>query len=110
MGWLMPVGAGLIVLGLAGSAAACYQTAGLFDEPIRVEQPSGSTDTPLTENAETTAPMILAPLAGISLAAGILFVGVGIGHWRRPILSDTRPANPWSDQPGEHGDPPKGLV
>ena len=107
MGWLMPVGVLLIVVGLAGSAAACYQT-GLFGEPARVEQ--RSTDTAQPEGANSSAPMIIAPLAGIILATGVVCVGIGIGHWRRPTPSDTRPANPWSDQPGEHGDPPKGLV
>lgn len=54
--------------------------------------------------------LYLAPLAGLALAIGLVSVGIGIGNWRRPIPSDVRPANPWSDQPREHGDPPRGLV
>jgi hypothetical protein len=52
---------------------------------------------------------LLMPIGAVLIAIGRV-VGVGIGNWRRPIPSDVRPANPWSDQPGEHGDPPKGLV
>ena len=78
---LMPVGVVLVAVGMAGSAASCSGT-GLF----------------------------MAPLAGLTLAVGLVCVGIGMGNWRRPIPSDVRPANPWSDQPGEHGDPPKGLV
>ena len=48
--------------------------------------------------------------ARVSLAVGFVCVGIGMGNWRRPIPSNVRPANPWSDQPGEHGDAPKGLV
>ena len=78
---LLPIGVVLVVIGMAGTAASC----------------SGSA-------------MVVAPLAGLTLAVGLVCVGIGIGNWRRPIPSDVRPANPWSDQPGEHGDPPKGLV
>lgn len=78
---LLPIGVVLVVVGMAGTAASC----------------SGSG-------------MIVAPLAGLTLAVGLVCVGIGIGNWRHPIPSDVRPANPWSDQPGEHGDPPKGLV
>jgi len=49
-------------------------------------------------------------LAGLTLAVGLVCIGIGMGNWRRPIPSEVRPANPWSDQPAEHGDPPKGLV
>jgi len=79
---LMPVGVVLVAVGMAGSAASC----------------SGN------------ANMVVAPLAGLALAVGLVCVGIGMGNWRRPVPSDVRPANPWSDQPGEHGDPPKGLV
>ena len=82
MGWLLAIGAVLIAIGTAGSAAACDGSPNLF----------------------------LAPLAGFTLAAGFVSVGIGIGNWRRPVPSDVRPANPWSDQPREHGDPPIGQV
>ena len=91
---LMLIGAVLIVIGMAGSAAACYGSA-IFEG---------------AEKETATAPLVLAPLSGLTLAVGLLCVGIGMGNWRRPIPSDVRPANPWSDQPGEHGDPPKGLV
>jgi hypothetical protein len=78
---LMPIGVVLVAIGMAGSAAACYGTR-----------------------------LLMAPLAGLALAVGLVCIGIGIGNWRRPTPSDVRPANPWSDQPGEHGDPPKGLV
>jgi hypothetical protein len=53
--------------------------------------------------------LILAPLAGLTLAIGLVCVGLGMGNWRRPSPSDVRPANPWSDQPRD-GEAPKGLV
>jgi hypothetical protein len=52
----------------------------------------------------------MAPLSGLTLAIGLVCLGIGMGNWRRPIPSDMRPANPWSDQPGTHGDPPVGQV
>jgi len=82
MGLLLPIGVVLIVIGTAGSAAACSGSPRLF----------------------------LAPLAGLTLAVGLVCVGIGIGNWRRPVPSEERPANPWSDQPKEHGDPPVGQV
>jgi len=94
---LLLIGAVLIAIGMAGSAAACYGTA-IFD------------DAEATRTASDLSGPLLAPLAGLTLAIGLVCVGIGVGNWRRPIPSDVRPANPWSDQPGEHGDPPKGLV
>ena len=108
MGWLMPMGVVLIVLGMAGSATACYQS-GAFSGDGQ-SQPSGQTDTQVSGDSDSTTGVLLAPLSGLLLAAGVVCVGVGAGHWRRPVPSDVRPANPWSDQPGQHGDPPKGLV
>lgn len=110
MGILMPVGVLLITVGLGGTAAACYQS-GVFDDVNKQQEASAAAGTvPADEAAGTRPSVVLAPLAGLTLAIGLGCVGVGIGHWKRPILSNTRPANPWSDQPGEHGDPPKGLV
>ncbi len=109
---LLPIGAVLIAIGMAGSAAACYGTA-IFDG-TETQRPaselSGATDSPANESTGAEPSLFLAPLAGLTLAVGLLCVGIGLGNWRRPIPSDVRPANPWSDQPGEHGDPPKGLV
>jgi len=108
---LMPIGAVLIAIGMAGSAAACFGNA-IFDraETETVAQQSGTTDSPTDESKDSTPRLILAPLSGLALAIGFVCLGIGMGNWRRPIPSDVRPANPWSDQPGEHGDAPKGLV
>lgn len=104
----MPLGAVLIVVGMAGSATACFQNES-FGPNQSQQGPTGQTDTQLTQNDEPGGNVVLAPLSGLCLAAGVVLMGIGIGHWKRPIASDVRPANPWSDQPGEH-DPPKGLV
>ena len=108
---LMPIGAVLIVIGMAGSAAACFGNA-IFDrgDTKTAAQQSGATDSPADESNDSTPRLFLAPLAGLTLAVGFVCVGIGMGNWRRPTPSNVRPANPWSDQPGEHGDAPKGLV
>ena len=109
---LMPIGAVLIAIGMAGSAAACYGNA-IFDgseTETAAAQLNGATDAPADEAKDTTPRLFLAPLSGLTLAIGLVCVGIGIGNWRRPVPSDVRPANPWSDQPSEHGDAPKGLV
>ena|SRR5436190_15997218 len=108
---LMPIGVVLIVIGMAGSAAACYGNA-IFDgrETKTAAQLNGPTDSAADAAEDSTPRLFLAPLSGLALAIGLAFVGIGIGNWRRPIPSDVRPANPWSDQPREHGDAPKGLV
>jgi pimeloyl-ACP methyl ester carboxylesterase len=84
---LIPIGAVLVMAGMGGALTAWYG----FDQP-------------------QTRLLFVAPLAGLALAIGLVCVGIGMGNWTRPIPSDVRPANPWSDQPAEHGDPPKGLV
>jgi hypothetical protein len=110
MGVLLPVGVILITLGLAGTATSCYQS-GVFDKKENAATSVAPAEEPTpTESASTRSPIILAPLSGLSLAIGLACVGIGAGHWRHPIPSNVRPANPWSDQPYEHGDPPKGLV
>jgi len=109
MGWLMPLGAVLVVLGMAGSATACLQNESFGAEHAQV-QPTGQTDTQTSPDSSSGLGVLLAPLSGLLLAAGLVCLGVGAGHWKRPVPSDTRPANPWSDRPSEHGDPPKGLV
>ena len=111
---LLPVGAVLIAIGTAGSAAACYSTS-LFNGPetdtvaSRMEE---STDTPAnnSDGNGNTGRLFLAPLSGLMLAVGLVCVGIGIGNWRRPVPSAERPANPYSDQPKDHGDPPVGQV
>ncbi len=102
MGVLMPLGVVLVVVGMAGAATSCFQNDGSGQ--------ARQTDTQLTQPVGPGAAVVLAPLSGLALAAGVVFMGIGIGHWKRPVPSDVRPANPWSDQPGEHGDPPTGLV
>jgi len=111
MGVLLPVGVILITLGLAGTATSCYQS-GVFDKHDNAAASVAPAEepTPKQEPSGTRAPVILAPLSGFALAIGLACVGIGVGHWRHPIPSNVRPANPWSDQPYEHGDPPKGLV
>lgn len=109
MGLLMPVGVVLVVMGMAGSATACFQN-GAFDSQQAQMAPTGQTATQASQGDAPGGWPILAPLSGLCLAAGVVLMGIGIGHWKRPIPSDVRPANPWSDQPSEHGDPPKGLV
>lgn len=108
---LLPIGVLLILIGSGGSVAACFGNA-IFDkdEMTPASELQGQTDSPAAETTDRTPRLFLAPLAGLTLAVGLVCVGIGMGNWRRPIPSDVRPANPWSDQPAEHGDPPKGLV
>jgi len=108
---LVPIGVLLIVIGAGGSISACYGNA-IFDgaESKTASERRGQTDAPANETGESSPRLYLAPLAGLTLAVGLVCVGIGMGNWRRPIPSEVRPANPWSDQPAEHGDPPKGLV
>ena len=112
MRMLMPIGVLLILIGAGGSIAACYGNS-IFDSDdtqTAASELRGSTDAP-PQISETRSPRLyLAPLAGLALAVGLACVGIGMGNWRRPIPSEVRPANPWSDQPAEHGDPPRGLV
>ena len=112
MNLLLPVGAVLIAIGTAGSAAACYGSS-VFDgdESTTVaSQMEGQTDALANESGDETPRLFLAPLSGLTLAVGLVCVGIGIGNWRRPIPSDVRPANPYSDQPKDQGEPPVGQV
>ena len=112
MGMLLPIGVLLIAIGMAGSAASCYGTA-IFDgdqTETTAAQLEGQTETPAGVSEDNTPRLFLAPLAGLTLAIGLVCVGIGIGNWRRPIPSEVRPANPWSDHPREKGDPPVGQV
>ena len=109
---LVPIGVLLIVIGAGGSIAACFGTS-IFDQDetrTTASEMRGATDTPAQETEDRSPRLYLAPLAGLTLAVGLACVGIGMGNWRRPIPSDVRPANPWNDQPAEHGDPPRGLV
>ena len=114
MNLLLPVGAVLIAIGTAGSAAACYSNTifGGAETETVASRMDGQTDAPANESdGDDGAPrLFLAPLSGLMLAVGLVCVGIGIGNWRRPIPSDVRPANPYSDQPKDHGDPPVGQV
>jgi hypothetical protein len=107
MGWLVPVGVVLILLGIGGSVGACYQATSDRRDPVSVG-PGG--DAPAEADDTSVVPMILAPASGLALALGVACIGVGMGRWQRPKPSDVRPANPWSEQPVEKGDPPVGLV
>ena len=109
---LLPLGALLIAIGTAGSAASCYGNS-IFDGSERetmASQMDGQTDAPANASSDESPRLFLAPLSGLTLAIGLVCVGIGIGNWRRPIPSNVRPANPYSDQPREHGDPPVGQV
>jgi len=109
---LLPIGAVLIVMGTAGSAAACFGNA-IFDgegTETAASQMQGQTDAPANASDDNSPRLFLAPLAGLTLAIGLVCVGIGMGNWRRPVPADVRPANPWSDQPREDGDPPVGQV
>ena len=109
---LLPIGALLIAIGTAGSAAACLGDS-VFDgkeTETLASQMDDQTDTPAGAGDDDSRQPFLAPLSGLMLAVGLVCVGIGVGNWRRPVPSDVRPANPWSDQPGDHGDPPIGQV
>lgn len=108
---LIPIGVLLIVIGAGGSMAACFGNA-IFDGDgtKTAAELRGTTDAVAQTTKDRTPRLYLAPLAGLMLAVGLVCVGIGMGNWRRPIPSEVRPANPWSDQPAEHGDPPRGLV
>jgi hypothetical protein len=109
---LAPIGVLLIVIGAGGSIAACFGNS-IFDgeeTQTAASQMREPADTPANATADRTPRLYLAPLAGLALAVGLVCVGIGIGNWRRPVPSEVRPANPWSDQPAEHGDPPRGIV
>jgi hypothetical protein len=107
MRWLVPVGLVLILLGVGGSIGACY-------EATSDRRTQGSVGTAADSSAaaddESWAPLLLAPLAGLTLAVGVACVAVGMGRWQRPKKSPVRPANPWNEQPSKEGDPPVGLV
>ena len=112
MGVLMPVGAVLVVVGMAGSAASCYGNS-IFDggsETATAAEQQGATEVPADQTNDSRARLVLAPLSGLTLAIGLVCLGIGVGNWRRPVPSDVRPANPWSDQPGSQGEPPVGQV
>lgn len=111
MRMLLPIGVLLVLIGTGGSVAACFGNS-IFDgdQTQTAAQLQGATDAPADNAEESTPRLYLAPLAGLTLAIGLVCLGIGMGNWRRPIPSDVRPANPWSDQPAEHRDPPRGLV
>ena len=109
---LLPIGAILIAIGTAGSVASCYGSS-IFDNEqteTLASQLESTTDAPANQSDDGSPRLFLAPLAGLSLAVGLVCVGIGMGRWRRPIPSDVRPANPWNDHPREQGDPPVGQV
>ncbi len=112
MGMLLPTGAILIVIGTSGSAAACFSSSIFNGESTRTvaSQMDGQTYALANASNQATPRLFLAPLAGLALAVGLLCVGIGVGNWNHPIPTEKRRANPWSDQPRDHGDPPVGQV
>ena len=112
MGLLVPVGAVLIAIGTLGGVASCYGSS-IFDNEqsqTLASQMEGQNDAAAQATDDDSPRLYLAPLAGLSLAIGLVCVGIGMGRWRRPIPSDVRPANPYNDQPREQGEPPIGQV
>ena len=112
MRMLMPIGVVLILLGAGGSLVSCYGGQLLDNKQTETTaaQLNDHTDSPADLNRDVGPRLALAPISGLALAIGLVCVGIGMGNWRRPVPSDVRPANPWSDQPAEHGDPPVGQV
>jgi len=71
---LMAVGVVLVFVGMAGSAAACYGNA-IFDRPeteTAAAQMSGTTDATAQESEDSSPRLFLAPLAGLTLAVGLV--------------------------------------
>jgi hypothetical protein len=108
MRWLIPVGLLLIVLGLGGAITAYVQSTRVDGPPGNVGASGGVPAE--SANASGIGPLILAPLAGLTLALGFGCIGIGVGRWNRPEPSYHRDANPWNEQPAEKGEPPTGLV
>jgi len=106
---LIPIGVVLIVIGTAGYATSCLNVSD-SEQTKTAAQLQGATDKAADAANSKDPQMAVAPLAGLAIAIGLVCVGIGVGNWRRPIPSDVRPANPWSDQPGEEGKPPLGQV
>ena len=110
MNWLLAIGAFLIVAGLGGSAGAYYQGAGIESDAPQANAGSNGGVPAQQKDGQSSAPLVLAVLSGLSLASGLGLIGVGMGRWNRPVPSADRPANPWSEQPRDDGKPPVGLV
>jgi hypothetical protein len=111
MRWLLTIGVLLTVIGGGGGIAACFGTA-TFDRPedsTIAAQLDDPTDSLANHSDDETPRLWLAPVAGLTFATGLVCVAIGMGNWRRALQSETRPANPWSDRPGQHGGPPRGL-
>jgi len=94
----MPLGVVLVVIGMAGSATACLQNESFGAEHAQT-QPTGQTDTQASPDSASGLGVLLAPLPGLLLAAGVLCIGLGAGHWKRPVPSDVLPAKPRSRRP-----------
>ncbi|MGE0811805.1 MAG: hypothetical protein AB7O28_09590 [Vicinamibacterales bacterium] len=107
MRWLIPVG---VVLMLCGALAAV--TAYQRSDPAITALMRGTTAAPADDDSGGGGGgvLVLAGLSGLALAVGAGCIGVGLGRWKDPTPSLTRTANPWSEQPGEKGAPPTGLV
>jgi hypothetical protein len=104
---LLPAGVLLILLGSGFAWSAISGTGSLrppSDVPaVTVPSPPAAPGPARSEGPRRTV-LIEGGLAGLLLAAGLVAVGIGIGNWRHPRWSHTRPANPYSDQTG------RGLV
>jgi hypothetical protein len=88
MGLLLPVGAVLIAIGTAGSAAACLGNS-VFDgkeTETLASQMDDPTETPAGASEDDSPRVFLAPLSGLMLAIGLVCVGIGIGNWCAPRI------------------------
>ena len=81
MKMLMPIGAVLIAIGMAGSAAACYGNS-IFDgaETETAAQLNRTTDSPAEESKDSSPRLFLAPLSGLARGVGLVCVGIGMGN------------------------------
>jgi hypothetical protein len=103
---LLPVGVLLILLG-SGFAWSALSGSGSMQTPSDAPAVTLPSPPAAPGRAASEAPrrvLLEGALAGLLLAAGLAAIGIGIGNWRHPRWSHTRPANPYSDQTG------RGLV
>lgn len=106
MRWLTAVGLLMILLGLGSAVTAYNMGQGPSSRPYELDGRSPAAHA----NASSWPALSLAAASGLALAFGVGCIAVGMGRWTRPVASSTRPANPYNEQPLDHGEPPVGLV
>lgn len=105
---LLTIGAFLVVFGLGGMMRACVSSPYAIDNDVAATGPTPGAGADGDDAGG--AQMMLGIVSGLALAIGAGCFAIGMGRWQRPTPSATRPANPWSEQPADKGDPPVGLV